>query len=108
MGISVETLKQMLEQKSIEMNELKYKYRLLEEKYNTVTRYYYMLLEENEKLLSGQIKHNSRGAGRKAKFTEQDIESIKMYRLQGLSTRAIAELFNCSHTTINKLIKCKD
>ena len=127
MNISAETLKQMLEQKSREYNDLKYKYKLLEDKYNKleeelehVTRHYYLILEDNKnisnekdyilneysKLLdSTQPKHNERGAGRKAKFTELEIETMKMYKMQGMSTRAIAEMFGCSHTTVNKLIK---
>ena len=127
MSISAETLRQMLEQKSRECNDLKYKYKLLEDKYNKleeelehVTRHYYLILEDNKnisnekdyilneysKLLdSTKTKHNERGAGRKAKFTELEIETMKMYKIQGMSTRAIGEIFNCSHTTVNKLIK---
>ena len=127
MNISAETLKQMLEQKSREYNDLKYKYKLLEykcnklqEEYDKVHRYYYILLEDVEniskekeyilgeymKLLNSTTpKHNERGAGRKAKFTELEIETMKMYKMQGMSTRAIAEMFGCSHTTVNKLIK---
>ena len=127
MNISAETLKQMLEQKSREYNDLKYKYKLLEDKCNElkeeleqVTRYYYLTLKDNEnisnekdyilneysKLLnSTKSKHNERNAGRKAKFTELEIETMKMYKMQGMRTRAIAEMFGCSHTTVNKLIK---
>ena len=45
-------------------------------------------------------KHNKRGAGRKPKFTNAEIQSIKMYRLQGKSYKAISEMFNCSVGTI--------
>ena len=110
MGISNETLKQMLEQKSVEMNELKYKYKLLEDKYNQVTKYYYILLEENEKILSEynllleKNKHNGRGAGRKPKFSKAEIIGMKMLYERGKSTREIAKIYNCSHVTVNKLI----
>lgn len=43
---------------------------------------------------------NERGAGRKQKFTSAEIQAIKMYRLQGKSYRAIADMFNCSVGTV--------
>ena len=110
MDISTETLKKMLEQKSVEMNELKYKYKILEDKYNTVIKYYYTLLEENEKMLAeykdllGKTKHNARGAGRKSKFSQTEIDEMILLKEQGKSTRKIAEIYNCSHVTVNKLI----
>lgn len=58
-------------------------------------------LEEGNK--SPNIK-NSRGAGRKAKFTEKDRETIKMYRLQGKTIKEIAEMYECSVGLIHKLI----
>ena len=89
MDISTETLKKILEQKSVEMNELKYKYKILEDKYNN-------LLEKT--------KHNARGAGRKSKFSQSEIDEMILLKEQGKSTRKIAEIYNCSHVTVNKLI----
>lgn len=107
MGISSETLKKILEQKSVEYNELQHKYKILEDKYSKLQeeydylyKCYFTILEE------GKSKHNERGAGRKATFTNEDVELMKMYSLQGKSTRDIAKIFDCSHTTVNKLIKC--
>ena len=51
--------------------------------------------------------HNERGAGRKSKFTDQEKESIRMYRLQGKTIKEIAEMFNCSIGLIHKLIQEK-
>ena len=48
--------------------------------------------------------HNERGAGRKSKFTDQEKESIRMYRLQGKTIKEIAEMFSCSVGIIHKLI----
>lgn len=67
------------------------------------------VLEENKELkkqLDGSVQKikNERGAGRKPKFNDTEIQSIKMYKLQGKSYRAIAEIFNCSVGTIHKLI----
>ena len=47
---------------------------------------------------------NERGAGRKPRFTEQEKESIRMYRLQGKTMKEIAEMFSCSVGIIHKLI----
>lgn len=43
--------------------------------------------------------------GRKRKFTEQEEETIKMYRYQGKSLNEIAEMFNCCRTTIHTITK---
>lgn len=52
-------------------------------------------------------KHNERGAGRKTRFTDTEIETIKMYRLQGKTIKEIAEMFNCSVGLIHKIVKGK-
>lgn len=48
--------------------------------------------------------HNERGAGRKIRFTDQEKETIKMYRLQGRTIKELAEMFCCSVGLIHKLI----
>ena len=48
--------------------------------------------------------HNERGAGRKTKFSEQEKETIKMYRIQGKTIKEIAQMYNCSVGLIHKLI----
>ena len=52
-------------------------------------------------------KHNERGAGRKARFSAEQIESIKMYRLQGKKIKEIAEIFKCSVGLVHKIINEK-
>lgn len=52
-------------------------------------------------------KHNERGAGRKSRFTQSEIETIKMYRLQGKTIKEIAEMFKCSVGLIHKIINEK-
>lgn len=59
---------------------------------------------ENNK---AQKLKNERGAGRKNKFNENDIENIKMYRLQGKTIKEIAETYKCSVGLIHKLINEK-
>ena len=64
------------------------------------------LNEEVQKLKSeNKVRtHNERGAGRKLIFTEQEKESIRMYRLQGKTIKELAEMFSCSVGIIHKLI----
>ena len=64
------------------------------------------LNEEVQKLKNENREkiHNERGAGRKSRFTEQEKESIRMYRLQGKTIKEIAEMFSCSVGIIHKLI----
>lgn len=52
-------------------------------------------------------KHNERGAGRKTRFTNTEIETIKMYRLQNKTIKEIAEIFDCSVGLIHKIVKGK-
>lgn len=64
-------------------------------------------LNEEVQKLKNESKvriHNERGAGRKSKFTDQEKESIRMYRLQGKTIKELAEMFNCSIGLIHKLI----
>ena len=64
-----------------------------------------LLKKEIQKLKNEKIeKHNSRGAGRKQRFTQQEKETIKMYRIQGETIKNIANMFKCSTGLIHKLI----
>lgn len=47
---------------------------------------------------------NERGAGRKSLFGDTEVVAMKFYRSQGMSYRAIAELYNCSAGLVHKLI----
>lgn len=51
-----------------------------------------------------ECKHNDRGAGRKAKFTDIEILKIKDMRDQGMSIRQIANKLECSVGLVHKLI----
>ena len=61
----------------------------------------------NSKVIHQEKKHNERGAGRKARFTNSEVETIKMYRLQGKTIKEIAEMFKCSVGLIHKIINEK-
>ena len=50
------------------------------------------------------VVHNERGAGRKERFSDQEKEMMKMYRIQGKKLREIAEMYNCSVGLIHKII----
>lgn len=49
--------------------------------------------------------NNSRGAGRKSKFSEMEKTEIQMYRFQGKTLKEIAEMFDCSTKTIQRILK---
>lgn len=55
-------------------------------------------------ILINHMKSNPRGAGRKSIFTEEDILNILSLHELGKSYRDIAKQFNCSHSTVHKLI----
>lgn len=73
------------------------------------------LKETNDKLKAAEEKnkkyeallntHNERGAGRKRKFTDSEIATIMMYRIQGMTYQSIADMFNCSVGLIHNLTK---
>lgn len=47
---------------------------------------------------------NERNAGRKKKFTKEEVATIDMLHLQGKSIRAIAKEMNCSVGLVHKLL----
>jgi len=58
-------------------------------------------LEESEK----EQKHNSRGAGRKSRFTDEEQSNIiKMYTSKEKKIKELAEMYSCSVGLIHKLI----
>lgn len=78
------------------------------------------VIENKNKILDNKIKHdnkihklinekhNARGAGRKSRFTDQERETIKMYRIQGKTIKDIADMFGCSVGLIHKSINEKE
>lgn len=59
-------------------------------------------LEKMNTELEEKLKSSS--GGRPSKFSDQDKETMKMYRLQGKSIREIAKLFECSTGLVHKII----
>lgn len=58
-----------------------------------------------ERLLRGDCAvHNARGAGRKRKFTDGQIEDIRLLRAEGLTFAKIAEKVGCSVGLVHKII----
>ena len=63
------------------------------------------LLKNNNKEVDSKPKvHNARGAGRKERFSDQEKEMMKMYRIQGKTIKEIAEMYSCSVGLIHKII----
>ena len=61
-------------------------------------------LEEINNLKKNSLIHNARGAGRKAKFTDDQVDEIKSLREDGNTIKEIANRYNCSVGLIHKLI----
>lgn len=61
---------------------------------------------EIQKLKSEQDlkQHNERGAGRKPKFTQEEIAKAQSLKLQGLTYKKVAEEMNCSVGLVHKLL----
>ncbi len=63
-------------------------------------------MKNNNKDVAGKPKiHNERGAGRKERFSDQEKEMMKMYRIQGKTIKEIAEIYSCSVGLVHKLIE---
>lgn len=59
---------------------------------------------KSSKVVSDKKIHNERGAGRKERFSEQEKEMMKMYRIQGKTIKEIAQMNSCSVGLIHKII----
>lgn len=64
-------------------------------------------LEDIDQLKKNSLMHNARGAGRRAKFTDDQVEEIKKLREEGNTIKEIASRYNCSVGLIHKLINEK-
>lgn len=62
-----------------------------------------VLLKKEIAELEEKLKAASTG-GRPEKFTDQEKETMKMYRLQGKSIREIAKIFDCSAGLVHKIV----
>lgn len=60
-------------------------------------------LEKTIAKFEANATNNTHG-GRPSKFTDQEKETMKMYRLQGKSIRKIAEIFDCSTGLVHKIV----
>ena len=79
--------------------------RIIEKQKNEIQQ-----LKDENKLLKSTKRpidlkiHNERGAGRKSRFTIQEKETMKLYRIQGKTIKEIAEMYSCSVGLVHKLI----
>ena len=64
-------------------------------------------VEEINNLKKNSLMHNARGAGRKAKFTDDQVDDIRRLREDGNTIKEIANRYNCSVGLIHKLINEK-
>lgn len=79
--------------------------RIIEKQKNEIQQ-----LKDENKLLKSTKRpidlkiHNERGAGRKSRFTIQEKETMKLYRIQGKTIKEIAEMYSCSVGLVHKII----
>lgn len=93
-------------------------YKYLNDKYNSLKTKFndFDVNEYKIKMLGNEVeylkKHNDEleekiknsSGGRPKKFTDEERETVKMYRLHGKSIRQIAQIFNCSTGLVHKII----
>jgi len=87
------------------MEDLQIKIKKLELEIERLKKKISKLEKENKEIKNKNQQHNERGAGRKSKFSKQEKEIIKMYRIQGNTMQEIATMFNCSVSLIYNILK---
>ena len=87
-----------------ENKEFKEEIKALNNKLDKVKKRCANRIEKIQQQYEKEIKDKNKG-GRKKKFNDLEIESIKMYRMQGISIRELGKMFNCSIGTIHNIIK---
>ena len=92
------------------LDELKDEYNNLLKELETYKCVTQALQFENDKIIkeNKELKeklNKKYNGGRKKKLTDMEIESIKIYRTQGISMRELGKMFNCSPATICNIIK---
>ncbi len=63
-----------------------------------------VVLEQEVSKYKEKVRHNARGAGRKIKFTEEQVSEIKSLRLEGKTIKELSVMYGCSVGLIHKLI----
>ncbi len=64
-------------------------------------------LEDLDQLKKNSLIHNARGAGRKSRFSDAQVEEIKNLREDGSTIKEIASRYGCSVGLVHKLISEK-
>ena len=64
-------------------------------------------MEDLDGIKKNSFRHNARGAGRRARFSDAQVDEIKKLREDGSTIKEIASRFECSVGLIHKLINEK-
>ena len=102
----IKSLKEKLLLLDSENNKLKEELERYKREYLYYSTEYTNLKKENEKRKLNI--HNARGAGRKDKFNDDQVNDIKRLREDGKTIKEIAKAFNCSVGLIHKLLQKKN
>lgn len=90
----------------------------LEEKEKIIKNLLTEILQKDEELKRAEKNHQNiikaykkdleklkeQNGGRPRKLTEEQKSSIEMYRIQGKTVKEISQLFNCSMSTVNRIL----
>lgn len=71
----------------------------------TMTENINQLLEELENVRNNKCAKNERGAGRKTKFKNEQVEECKRLRAEGKTIKEISEIYKCGTATVNRILK---
>lgn len=91
--------------------ELRSEYIELREKHDALTTAYdalesdYKRVCEELQRMPAKEPHNARGAGRKPKITQEQIETAQRMHSEGLSSRKIAAEVNLSPSTVLRILR---
>ncbi len=92
------------EELRIEYIELREKHDALTTAYNALESDYKRVCEELQHMPAKE-PHNARGAGRKPKITQEQVETAQRMHAEGLSSRKIAAAVDLSPSTVLRILR---
>lgn len=101
----------LYQSESRKREELRNEYIDLREKHDALTTAYdalesdYKRVREELQRMPAKEPHNARGAGRKPKITQEQVETAQRMHAEGLSSRKIAAEVNLSPSTVLRILR---
>ena len=101
----------LYQSESREREQLRNEYIDLREKHDALTTAYdalesdYKRVREELQRMPAKEPHNARGAGRKPKITQEQVETAQRMHAEGLSSRKIAAAVDLSPSTVLRILR---